>query len=222
MTAKKNDGYDAAASWRGSRSAGRGPIWTNFVHDIDVPHFLTDAKVTRVWAISTTPRRAHKDVAEEDVVEEGAAIMLQFSNGVVGTFVVSDNVASPYGLEFSTGDNPLYPKAETPVEVYRILGTEGTVTTPKNTLWTYNPRTADELGQEIGWNTPMTRRDLPFSEGIPFKRQAEHLARVVRGLEDPLCSGEDGLAAVAVCEAIVSALKAKDGASIAIPYLSNI
>ncbi|KAF4767822.1 hypothetical protein N7455_000019 [Penicillium solitum] len=219
-TAKKNDGYFAEASWRGSRSAGGGPIWTNFVHDIDVLHFLTGAKMTRIWAIDTPARREHKNVAIDDTVEEGAAIMAQFSNGVVGTFLVSDNTASPYGWESATGDNPSYSKAEVPLDVYRILGTKGTISAPDDTLWTYNPK-IENCDREIGWHTPMERIELPVTEGIPFKQQAEHLARVVRGLENPLCSAEDGLAAVAVCEAIIAALKAKDGLPISVLDVSR-
>lgn len=48
-------------------------------------------------------------------------------------------------------------------------------------------------------------------EGIPFQQPAEHLARVAKGDEEPRCSGEDGLAAVKVCEAVIIALVAGDG-----------
>ncbi|OQE25717.1 hypothetical protein PENFLA_c008G05878 [Penicillium flavigenum] len=221
-TAKKDAGYFASASWRATRSAGGGPIWTNFVHDIDALHFLTGARVTCVWAINTTTRRKHENVAADDIVEEGAAIMAQFSNGVVGTFLVSDNVASPYGWESATGDNPLYPKAGTPVDIYRILGTKGTISVPENTLWTYDPETADRYNEEAGWKTPMVRITLPVTQGIPFQQQAEHLARVVCNLEDPLCSAEDGLAAVSVCEAIITALKAKDGLPVSVLDVSRV
>ncbi|KAJ5791101.1 uncharacterized protein N7518_008112 [Penicillium psychrosexuale] len=221
-TAKKDEGYFTSASWRATRSAGGGPIWTNFVHDIDALHFLTGARMTCVWAINTIPRRKHESVAAENIVEEGAAIMAQFSNGVVGTFLVSDNVASPYGWESATGDNPLYPKAEIPVDIYSILGTKGTIVVPDNTLWTYDSETTGRYHQEAGWKTPMTRVKLPVAQGIPFQQQAEHLARVVRDLEDPICSAEDGLAAVSVCEAIVTALKAKDGLPVSVLDMSHI
>lgn len=50
------------------------------MHDIDALHFLTGARITRVWAINTTARRKHEGTAAGDIVEEGAAIMAQFSN----------------------------------------------------------------------------------------------------------------------------------------------
>lgn len=108
------------------------------------------------------------------------------------------------------------------MDIYRILGTKGTVVVPENTLWAYDPETADRSNQEIGWKIPMTRIELPVAQGISFQQQAEHLAGVVRGLEDPLCSAEDGLAAVSVCEAIVAALKAKDGLPILVLDVSRI
>ncbi|KAF9890142.1 hypothetical protein FE257_006303 [Aspergillus nanangensis] len=215
-TAKKNDGYYSFAQWRCSRSAGGGPIWTNFVHDIDVLHYLTGARVVRVWAIGTVRRRSHEGVAPEDVVDEGAAIMMQFSNGVVGTFAVSDAVASPYGWEAATGDNPLYPPASESVDSYRIFGTEGTLSAPEGTLWTYNSDDAQALGREVGWNIPMRREALSIPSAIPFQQQAEHLARVVKGTDVPRCSGDDGLAAVKVCEAVMEALRVGDGVPIVI------
>jgi hypothetical protein len=103
---------------------------------------------------------------------------LAVSPSDVGTSLVSDNVASPYGRD-ATGDNPLYPKAGTPVGIYRILSTKGTITVPENTLWTYNPETADRYNEEAGWKAPMVRITLPVAQGNPFQQQAEHLARVV-------------------------------------------
>lgn len=210
-TAKKTDGYYSFAEWRSSRSAGGGPVWTNFVHDIDVLHYVTGSRVSRVWATPTVRRRENRAVPPEDLVEEGAAIMLQFANGVVGTFIVSDNVASPFGWEAATGDNPLYPPAPVAVDSYRIFGTRGTLTEPDGVLWTYDPADARRLGLEVGWNVPIRREVLQAADGIPFQLQAEHLARVVKDGERPRCAGEDGLAAVRVCEAVITALVAGDG-----------
>ncbi|KAJ5363581.1 uncharacterized protein N7496_009294 [Penicillium cataractarum] len=210
-TARKNDGYFSLADWRCSRSAGGGPIWTNFVHDIDVLHYLTGSRVARVWVIETRSRRSHTNTRSDDLVEEGAAIMLQFANGVVGTFIVSDNVASPFGWEAATGDNPLYPPTLVKVDSYRIFGTHGTLTEPDGMLWKYDAEYATKSGKELGWNVPMKREELKCSDEIPFQRQAEHLAEVFKGEARPCCSGEDGLNAVRVCEAVIAALEAKDG-----------
>lgn len=67
-------------------------------------HYLVASRITRVWVTATIHRRKHEAVEQANVVEEGAAMMFQFANGVVGTFVISDNVASAYGWESATGD----------------------------------------------------------------------------------------------------------------------
>jgi predicted dehydrogenase len=210
-TTKKNESYYTEAPWRCSRSAGGGPIWTNFVHDIDILHYLMGSKIVRVWAIPTPNRREHAAVAKDDLVEEGATIMLQFANGAVGTFIVSDNVASPHGWESATGDNPMFAKASVPVDAYRIFGTKGSLSEPDGILWTYRLEDAQTRGLEVGWHIPMHREQIQIDDGIPFELQAHHFARVIQGIEEPRCSGDDGLAAVKVCEAILEALKRGDG-----------
>lgn len=181
------------------------------MHDIDVLHYLTGCHVVRVWAVGAARQRSHDNVEPEDMVDEGAAVMMQFANGIVGTFAVNDNVASPYGWESATGDNPLYSPASMPVDTYRIFGTAGTLSAPEGTLWSYSADDAKRLGLEVGWNIPMRRETLSAPSVIPFQQQAEHLARVVKGIELPRCSGDDGLAAVKVCEAVMEALRVGDG-----------
>jgi predicted dehydrogenase len=144
--------------------------------------------------------------------------MVQFTNGVVGTFIVSDNVPSPFGWEAATGDNPLYPPAPVAVDSYRIFGTQGTLTEPDGVLWAYDATDAGRLGLEEGWNVPIRRDVLQVDDGIPFQQQVEHLARVIRQGETPRCSEEDGLAAVKVCEAVITALEAGNGVPVNIHF----
>jgi predicted dehydrogenase len=217
-TAKKPDIYYSSAQWRALRSAGGGPIWTNFIHDIDVLHYLTGSRVSRIWALSAVRHRENSTAPPADLVEEGVSIMLQFANGVVGTFVVSDNVPSPFGWEAATGDNPLYPVAPVAVDSYRIFGTLGTLTEPDGVLWGYDATDSERLGLEIGWNVPIRRNVLHVGDGIPFQQQVEHLARVIREGEKARCSEEDGLAAVKVCEAVITALIAGDGIPVDIHF----
>lgn len=217
-TAKKPDLYYSSVQWRALRSAGGGPIWTNFIHDIDVLHYLTGSRVKRIWAVSTTRQRENITTPPADLVEEGASIMLQFENSVVGTFIVSDNIPSPFGWEAATGDNPLYPPAPVTVDTYRIFGTQGTLTEPDGILWGYNAAEARRLGLEVGWNVPIRKDVLQVGDGIPFQQQVEHLGRVVLQGEKARCSGEDGLAAVKVCEAVITALAAGDGIPVDIHF----
>ena len=210
-TVKKNDDYFDAAKWRTSRSGGGGPVWINMVHEIDALHYLMGSNITRVWVIETDKGRLQDAIDAGDGVEEGAAILLQFASGVVGTFIICDNVASPYNWEHATGENPLLPKVTEPVDSYRIFGTKGTITVPDNILWTYQNSSSQLRASEIGWNLPITRQVVEVGNGIPFQRQAEHLGKLIAREEEPRCSGNDGLAAVKVCEAIIDALRVGDG-----------
>lgn len=185
----------AALRWRGSRSIGGGVMLINFIHEIDLMHYLF-GEVTRIHAEKTISRRQPN---EPDAAEEGAAITLRFLSGVVGTFIVSDNVPSPHNFEASTGENPILPRSG--MDVYRIFGSEATLSFPDMTRWSY------EQGKK-GWEHEIKRERLQVGHKDipPFDRQIEHFAKVAKGLEQPNCSGEDGLRAVVVCEAIRRAL----------------
>lgn len=211
-TIKKNDGYFDLAGWRRSRAGGGGPVWINFVHDIDLLQHFAGSRIVRLWVTATSRRREFDDVAENDKVEEGAAVMLQFANGVVGTFLLSDNVASPYSWEAGTGDPKIYAKADIPVDCYRLFGTKGTLSLPDGVFWNYVPKKADvDQGVEVGWHMQMNRENLVVSNNDPYKQQAEHLVQLAMGNGEPLCSGSDGLAVVKVCEAVTEALQRGDG-----------
>ncbi|CAK7234606.1 hypothetical protein SCUCBS95973_008991 [Sporothrix curviconia] len=223
-TTKKGDDYFQVpgAGWRSRRSAGGGPIWTNMVHDIDALHYLMGSRIEQISAMAVPRRRARPDgVAEEDAVDEGAAVMARFADGAVATFLISDNTPSPFGWECASGDNPDYNPVpgNISIDTYRIFGTRGTLSIPDDVLWTYDGAiAAGEPANRIGWSYPMTREPLDPPAGIPFQRQTEHLGRVVRGLEKPVCSGADGLAAVQVCEAILQALEAGDGIPVSLSH----
>lgn len=209
---KKNDGCFDLARWRRSRAGGGGPVWINFVHDIDLLQYFATSRIVRIWTTGTVRRREFDDVAENDRVEEGAAIMLQFASGVVGTFLLSDNVASPFSWESGTGDPKIYAKADVPVDCYRFFGTKGTLSLPDGVFWSYpSKRVGVSEGVEIGWHMRMNHETLMFEAHDPYKQQAEHLVQLVSSVEEPLCSGSDGLAAVKVCEAVIEALNRDDG-----------
>lgn len=210
-TALKNDGYYTAAKWRSSRSGGGGPIWTNIIHDVDALHFILGSRITRVWVVKTKNQRQHQDIPSEDLVEEGGAIMLQFANGIVGTFVLCDSVTSPYSWELGSGDNVALPKASVPVDAYRIFGTRGSLSIPDGLLWSYTEEAVTKSGRERGWNVPISVEALDIKPNIPFQEQIEHLSRVIEGKEEPRCSVDEGLAAVRVCEALMRALEHGDG-----------
>jgi predicted dehydrogenase len=162
-------------------------------------HYLFDP-VTRIHVEKTISRRQQ----DADSAEEGAAITMRFTSGVVGTFLVSDNVASPHSFEGGTGENPMLPK--TGADVYRIFGTEGTLSVPDMVLSTY------ESGK-AGWDQTMNVRKVEVENVhvAPFDSQSDHFVQVCRGEAKPNCTGAEGLRALMVCEAIKRALDMSRG-----------
>lgn len=161
------------------------------IHDVDLLQFML-GPIVRVTIEETTKQRSF-------AAEEGAAILFRFASGAVGTFILSDAVPSPHSFEQGTGENPAFPKSGQ--DVYRIFGSEATLSVPDMVRWSYDGK------GEKSWNKMLTRTTLETSEATPFDLQVAHLARVVRGEETPVCDGEAALSALIVCDAIRAALK---------------
>lgn len=196
--------FDPPTEWRRSGESG-GPVWINLIHEIDILHYLLDSRIVRVAAFETPKRRGHD-------AEEGGAIILHFANGVVGTFLLSDAVVSPHAFEMGTGENPVIPR--TGKDVYRIFGTDGTLSVPDLRRSFYNVGS----GVDKSWNSELSEVTETLGDWlseeerakVPFELQVAHFVRVIRGAEKPVCSGEDGLAAVRVAEAVRRALRTGD------------
>ncbi|KAI0444359.1 hypothetical protein F4803DRAFT_254864 [Xylaria telfairii] len=222
--AYKPDDYFAAGVWRRSRKQGGGPVMINLVHEVDVLQYLL-GPIVRVSAEKTL-RRHDAEARNSDAVEDGAALTLRFASGAVGSFILSDAVVSPHFFEAGTGENPMISQArrprhfhvdeidtvgegqtikEDPVDVYRIMGTHGTLSVPDMTLWTYGDKPRS-------WANDLTIQHIEIDDDtrVPFDRQLDHFIAVVRGEtlveKGPGCTGEEGLRVIAVCEAIIEAL----------------
>lgn len=186
--------FEQPTEWR-TKADGGGPILINMIHEVDILQYLFGS-ISRVHAEKTLSQRDYE-------AEEGAAILLRFASGLVGTFVLSDSTPSPHSFESGTGENPIIP--QTGCDFYRIFGTEGTLSVGDMKLHRY------PLGVEKGWSNHLEEISVTVGEEVPFDKQIEHFVRVVRGLEAPRCSGLDGLRALVVCDAIKQALQKTDG-----------
>lgn len=182
--------YEAPTAWR-ALSQGGGPILINLVHEIDILHYLL-GPITRVYAEQTASQRGHE-------AEEGAAIVMRFESGVVGTFLLSDATPSAHSFEAGTGENPIIPK--TGKDFYRIFGTEGTLSVGDMKVERY------KAGSECAWQDEIVEESLLVGSEVPFDEQVKHLVRVVKGEEHPRCTVEDGLRAVIVVDAVTRAMK---------------
>ncbi|CAG9941608.1 unnamed protein product [Clonostachys rosea f. rosea IK726] len=206
--------FDASpvGAWRKYKSQGGGVVLINMIHEVDNLQFLF-GPIIRIHAEETLRRRTTTAGGDDDdAAEEGAALTLRFASGVVGTFIISDAVVSPHNFEMGTGENPTMPRVRLPhgsdeIDVYRIFGTEGTLSVPDMRLWRYHE------GTEKSWTSPIGYEKLAIDQDprVPFDRQLDHFVKVVLGQDEPNCTGQQGLSALEVCEAIRSAIRSDTG-----------
>ncbi|KAF7188742.1 Myo-inositol 2-dehydrogenase [Pseudocercospora fuligena] len=185
----KPDSYFAPPTeWRAGVTGG--PILINLVHDLDVLQYLL-GPITRVHAEKALSTRGNQ-------AEEGAAILLRFASGVVGTFILSDASPSAHNFESGTGENPTIPRMGK--DFYRIFGSEGTLSVGDMKVSSYDDAV------EKSWTSLLGERVLDVGQQVPFDEQVANLIAVVRGLEQPRCTGADGLSALVLCDAVQQAM----------------
>ncbi|TKA83847.1 hypothetical protein B0A55_00114 [Friedmanniomyces simplex] len=189
--------FEGPGAWR-TKAGNGGPLLINMIHEIDLLHYLF-GPITRVHAERTIPQRGHES-------EEGAAILLRFASGVVGTFLLSDATPSPHNFEGGTGENPMVTK--TGKDFYRIFGSAGTLSVGDMQISRFTE------GQPKSWSSSFEESTVAVGSEIPFDEQVSHLVRVVRGGEEPRCTGEDGLRALVVVDAIKCATVSEHAVSV--------
>ena len=181
----KPDGYFDVA-WR--RAPGAGPLLVNLIHEIDMLRFLL-GEIAEVRALASNRIRGH-------AVEDSAAALLSFATGALGTVQVSDTIVAPWSHEMTAHENPAYPP--TPENAMFIGGTHASLALPRGEEWSD--------GGRRDWWAPISRTTLiprPIPGGTdPFVAQAQNFAAVIRGEAAPVCSGQDGLRALATVLAI--------------------
>jgi predicted dehydrogenase len=185
--AHKPKGYHDFA-WR--RQPGGGPVLINAIHDIDCLRMLV-GEIETVQAASSNLVRGFE-------VEDTAAAVLSFTNGALGTLIVSDTASSQWSWETTAGENPYYPKA--PEDCYRIAGTRGSLAVPSlDVRW-------HEAGNE-SWGEPLTGQRQPVSPADPYVEQMRNFSDVIRGKAAPVLSGRDGTVTLAATLAIAQSAK---------------
>ena len=179
----KPDNYFEDAPWR--KRNGAGPISVNLVHDVDLIRYLC-GEIETVQGQSTPSVRGYEN---EDV----AAAVLKFRNGAIGTITVSDSIVAPWSWELTSREYPIYPP--TGESSILIGGSHGSLSLPELRLWTHKDGLRD-------WWTPISATTLTREASDPLVNQISHFADVIRGTSSPLVSGQEGLRALQVIEAI--------------------
>lgn len=183
---KPNSYYDV--EWR--RSATAGPLLVNLIHEVDLLRMMC-GEILQVQAASAKLNRTF-------AFDDSAAMLLHFENGALGTLVLSESTASPWSWEASVSDGLSYRNAGQDHATF--LGTEASLSFPSLTSWRY-----DERDGEPGWNSSLHASRLHTTRTNPYVEQLSHFARVVRGQEEPVMSGQDGLRSLAVVDAVIRA-----------------
>lgn len=186
----KPDHYFVEGPWR--REPGAGPILLNMIHEVHNLRMLC-GEIVAVQAIASHAARGLP-------VEDTAAINLQFANGALGSFMLSDTAACPRSWEQTSQENKAY-TTYADEDCYVIAGTNGCLSVPTMRLKTY-PRSEDR-----SWWKPFEVGTVPMKREDPIRRQMEHFGAVVRGQAQPLVNARDGLANLRVTEAITEAAK---------------
>ncbi len=174
------------ATWR--TKSGGGPVLINLIHEIDMLRFIC-GEITEVMALSSSAVRSFD-------VEDSAGVVLRFECGALGTVLMSDTAPSPWSWEQATGENhPVFPENEQ--NPSRFFGTEAVMEFPRLKIWRHDGA--------VDWNSPLASEELTLPKVDVYTEQTAHFARVIRGEETPIISGEDAsrslLATLAVLEA---------------------
>jgi predicted dehydrogenase len=193
----KPDHYFVDAPWR--RELGAGPLLMNMIHEVHNLRMLC-GDIVAVQAIKSHAVR-------EFPVEDTVAIILQFANGTLGTFMLSDTAASARSWEQTSEENKAYPSYDDE-DCYVISGTFGSLSVPTMRLKSY------VKNEDRSWWKPFDEAIVDMTRDDPIKLQMEHFGCVVRGEVAPLVSAQDGLNNLLIIEAIK--LAASSGTSIKI------
>jgi len=177
---KPDDYFDI--DWR--RQAGAGPVFLNLIHDVDNLRYLF-GEIVAVQARESGAVRGN-------VVEETSVILMEFASGLLATASVSDAVVAPWSWEMTTGENPAYPKTEE--ACYLIGGTHGSLSIPSLDVW--------KNGTKRSWWEPFEKRRIAVQDEDPLALQIRQFCKVIRGEEQPLASGREGLNTLRVIMAV--------------------
>ena len=186
-SARKNKSY-YDQDWRKKWEAG--PVLTNLIHEMDYLRFNCGELESLSAEVS------HKVWNFEK--EDAAAMVLKFTNGAIGTFVVSDQATSPWAWEFSTGETPAFPK--TGQNCIRFIGTKAALDFPNLTLWHHDGQTPD-------WNHAMMAEEMQHNMINAYADQIAHFCAVIQGKEEPRITARDATATLRATLAVFDAAK---------------
>jgi len=172
--ARKPDDY-YMADWRKRWKAG--PILTNLIHDMDLLRYICGDIDSIIAETSNVVQGYDK--------EDAAVLAMRFSNGALGSFILSDQTPSPWTWEFGTGESHWAPASGQ--NAFRFMGTEGALEFPNLVHWQHQGTSRD-------WHHAMQSESLSFSLEDAFVEQIRHFAAVIGGAEKAKVDARDATA----------------------------
>ncbi|MBV9735342.1 MAG: Gfo/Idh/MocA family oxidoreductase [Acidisphaera sp.] len=183
----KPDAY-FEAEWR--RGEGGGPLLINLIHDVDTLRFIC-GEIDSVCAFTANAVRGFP-------VEDTAGLAIRFESGVLGTFSVSDAVASPWSWEFTSAQALYFPHQ--PGAYLFFGGRTGSLSVSDMYLW----RHADTGGH---WQDPLIREHRPLDRSRAYVNQLEHFLAVIAGTATPAITARDGMLTLAATLAVAASAR---------------
>jgi predicted dehydrogenase len=168
--------------WWRSRARGGGLLYWTGIHDIDTMRYVLDDEVEEVYAASG-PKVADATTDYEDHV----AVVLRFRRGTVGSLQVMH--LDP----LRTFEESFSMRVACSAGSVRYDATGPTVEHATRSGGTDDAQPAREVE-----HFPHRDEDLY----VAYRLELANFAAVVRGLEEPLLDGQNGLRTVAVLEAV--------------------
>ena len=146
---------------------------------------------------SSPPRFVGKDQLWVSCQDNGF-MTLRFTNGALGTFMLSDAAASPRSWEQNSGENAAF-EQHPDQDCYVIAGTRGSLQVPTMCLYEY-------LGP-ASWQNPLVKSRVEIREIDPLTHQLEHFCAVVRREAPPRVTVRDAIRTLAVTLAVEEAAR---------------
>lgn len=168
----KPKSYFEAGLWRSKK--GGGPIKINLIHEIGIIRYL----ISEIESIKFVTSNSYRMTE----VEDKASFSIKFTNGAIGSIVISDASASPYSWENTSGENKIYPMYQE--GCYFITGTRGSISYPNGNFY--------KAHREPNWEEKMKFQKIDFSSNDPIATQLDHFIDVVEKSVSPKVSALDG------------------------------
>ena len=183
----KPDAY-FEAEWR--RTEGGGPLLINLIHDIDALRFIC-GEIESVRAFTSNAARGF-------AVEDTASVAIRFESGVLGTFSVSDAVASPWSWELTSAQALYFPHQ--PGAYLFLGGRKASLSVSDMYLWRH-----DVPGGH--WQDKLIREHKPLDPSRAYVNQLEHFLAVIGGNAAPAITARDGMLTLAATVAVATSAR---------------